>query len=778
MIMKKFVEFIIRFRWLVLLSLFTITGMAAWEARRNLVFDFSPTALFMFDDPDREYFDTFKEVFGEGDSLMILMFSREKNEIFTIPFLNELKKLTEHISEIDHVGRCISLVNAPHTVAGKDSFEIRDFLGALPTTAEELASCREQATTNRIYRNQFVSADGKTLAIIIEFEHGFTSVKGRRPVLKKIRSVVEKRMAAAEAAEPAAGPVRWHIAGVPVVQSEYSNIMRVDMTNFVIITIVIIAFLLFVVFRNAHGIYIPLGAVGMATIWTIGLLVFFGEKINAINNCIPTLLLVIGVADSIHILARYYEEIGIAPDQKRLALINSIKHVGIACFLTSITTGIGFGSLYAAKITTIKHFGIFACIGVMFAYLINMTWMPAALSLHRPPRSGIKESLDQGVSGHFMAFCGRTAINNKLLICLISAVILVVSVLGGYRLQVESRMMEELPRSNPVWIANNFAETHLTGVLAVDFCIDGPAGSMKDPAVLKSVEKLQTLIEDSADFVTKSMSFVDMLKEMNQAFHDGDPAYYAVPESRELVAQYLLLYESSGNIEDLERFINYDHSRIRISCLTTDCGTARFFRFKKEIKEKIKDLFPPVITNVKLTGSSVIAKTAINNLISDMLSSILTAFILILIMMGVLFRSLKIGLISMVPTVLPLLVTIGFMGFSDIHLRTSTVLIFSVSIGIAIDNTIHFISRFRYEAVKDWDYPAAILRTTISTGRAIVFTSMILILGFSVMGTSDFIALKDLALLGSITLLMALFASIFILPVCLLIFQPIKPPKR
>lgn len=334
-------------------------------------------------------------------------------------------------------------------------------------------------------------------------------------------------------------------------------------------------------------------------------------------------------------------------------------------------------------------------------------------------------------------------------------------------------MTEEVPHSNPVWQANNFIETHLTGLMPKDFAISGPPGSMKNPVVLRAVEQLQRSIEQNQEYITRSTSLVDMLKEMNQAFHDGEEDYYKTPESREIVAQYLLLYEMDSSYSELEHFINTDYSKMRVSVMTKDSGFESYFKFRDSINQKIEEIFPEGI-EVRLTGSSTVFTESMANIILDLISSVVTAFIFVFIVMLLIFRSFRLATISMIPTLLPILFTLGFMGVTGIKLRPSTTLISSISLGIAVDNTIHFIARFRKEIVKDWDYPAAIMRTMISTGRAIVFTSIILVLGFMVLAASELIALKHLAMLGGLTMLTALFSSLFLLPVCLLTFKPVK----
>jgi len=264
---------------------------------------------------------------------------------------------------------------------------------------------------------------------------------------------------------------------------------------------------------------------------------------------------------------------------------------------------------------------------------------------------------------------------------------------------------------------------------------------------------------------------VDILKEMNQAMHNGDPAFYRVPESRELVAQYLLLYGMSGNQEDLDVLITQDNSYIRLACQGVDMGTHRYFDLKHETEDRAAELqFSSEAFH--FTGRSLLAQRALSNVIRDMLVSIFTAFAAIFITVSILYRSIKVGLVSMVPNVIPLVFTMGFMGFWGMTLRTSTVIIFAISLGIAVDDTIHYITRFREELIRTNDYSRSMYNTLRSAGRAIVLTTLIMISGFLVLLVSNFKATKDFGLLASITIAAALVGSILFLPAALNLLKP------
>jgi len=355
--------------------------------------------------------------------------------------------------------------------------------------------------------------------------------------------------------------------------------------------------------------------------------------------------------------------------------------------------------------------------------------------------------------------------------------LLVVSVYFCTRVNIESYILEELTEENQIVLANHVMENDMMGVFPYEVQVGaGGAEAALEPEFLRRVDQLETFIA-SQPWIRKTLSVVDILKEMHQAMHGGDPAYYRVPETRELVAQYLLLYEMSGNQEDLDVLITTDHSFVRLACQGIDMGTRNFFRLKGTTEEKAAALFRTP-ESFHVTGRSLLAQRALNNVIRDMLTSIFSAFLIIFVSVALLYRSFKVGLLSMLPNVIPLVFTMGFIGLMGLNLRTSTVVTFAISLGIAVDDTIHYITRFREELVRCGDYTLAMYRTLKSAGRAIVLTTLIMIAGFLVLRVSEFRATQDFGLLASITLGSALIGSLVFLPTAINLFKPWKLEAR
>jgi len=329
--------------------------------------------------------------------------------------------------------------------------------------------------------------------------------------------------------------------------------------------------------------------------------------------------------------------------------------------------------------------------------------------------------------------------------------------------------MEDIPPQSRLYRDHQVIESRLMGLLPVEVMVESEPGSMKDPELLRKLQQVQQRAA-TYDFVTETTSIVDFLARMNQAVLDGDPQAPRVPASRELVAQYLLLYSFSGETDILDRYITPDGSAARIEIKARDVSSERFSELEEDLKRLCRELFPDRYT-VTITGATFMANTLFNNLVENMVKSFFLATLIITLILAALFRSLKVGLVAMIPNVIPILMTMGLMGLLEIHLRTSIVVVFSISLGIAVDDTIHFLARYLRELPGIGDPDRTVRFTLQRTGRAIFFTSVVLTAGFLVLTTSEFPATINLGFLSAVTMVSALLGDLFLLPVLAKLFR-------
>ena len=573
---------------------------------------------------------------------------------------------------------------------------------------------------------------------------------------------------------------RYETAGVPYIHDQYVRTVRRDQQLFIPLAMMIIAIMLLGLFRNLRGAVIPGTVVMLAIVWTGGLMMLTGQYLNMINSVIPTLILVIGVADSIHIMSRYQEE-RIHRDNRDAVRV-TFRHMVRACLLTSLTSAVGFASLLVATLPIIRNFGAYAAIGIGICFVLSMCIVPLAL-FHWPwpvptakddPRTLNKRQWSTRILDRLISLI----LKHPLRTGLVSAALVIAACAGIALVHQNSRLMGELREGSPGRVGNDLIEEKLFGILsnAVVIESDRPNG-MAEPDVLRAMDEIALWVEQQADpatgihAVSHAISIADLVKEANVTWF-GDESRRRIPDTMPGVVSLL----DQLPRDTRERLVSLDYRIAHITMFSRDIGTRGWNPIRRRLRNKIKEVFEQYDLNehysYAITGSSTLAQGAIGNIVRDLLSSILLAFGVILVLMTILFRSLRVGLLSMVPNTLPLLCTLGFIGYMGIPLRISTVIIFSVSLGIAVDDTIHFLARLREEQGKGGSYDDALRRTMRGTGRAIVFTTLLLVSGFSILMMSEFVAVHEMGLLGGFTLSVALLGDLVVLPLMLLWLKP------
>jgi predicted RND superfamily exporter protein len=766
---------LVRFRWPLLALVLVVTIAADWAALQ-VKFDFSPRSIFLTRDEHVEFLAEHREYFGDEDGFVSILV--EADDVFANATLEQIVRLTETFGDIPHVDQVLSL-STMYEIGGSPGFiEVARLLEELPTTDEERRALEERAVGNRLFVNRFVNPAATAALIMVVFDDETDEELERRPALDAIEAVL--------ASDP--GPGRTTMVGVPIVNRAYATLLASDMLRTITVSSLLLCIVLFILFRNVYSVVLPGLTVGISVGWTIGYMVLAGDGFNIINAIVPTLLLVIGVGDAVHFLTTYYQALG-AGAERLDAVREMVTRIGAACFLTSVTAAVGFASLIVARIDIIKGLGRVAAVGLMFSYLAILIVIPAVLSIVKAPTSGLSDDPSKGPIGAMLTWIADLTIRRKGLVLTVTGALSLVCIAGATRVRTDNFLLEELFPQNPVSQALHHTEDVMTGVMPVEFSVNtGVDGGMYDPDVLRGMVAIQHHLE-ADPFIGHTISFADLVMEITRVM-EGERK---IPDSRKKVAQYIALFEMSEDPSILESMVDVKRSRGRITATQKDWGTKNFFSWydgSGECDERaqcgtpvlqlIDSLYGPGApegslartTDVRVTGGNLVAANALGKLVADMLNSLTTAFVVICLLMMLLLRSFRVGLIAMIPNVLPLLVTLGFMGWVGIPIRTSTALIFSVALGVASNDTVHFAMRFREELFETGDREEAVRRTMLSTGRAIIFTSVLLVFGFATMMTTHFVGIFQMGVLGSVTLFAALLGDLLILPVCLMMFRP------
>ncbi|MBN4080992.1 MMPL family transporter [Caldithrix abyssi] len=719
--------------------------------------DFTIEQLFSQDDPIIDRFMTFREEFAGVDNVIYLIY--ESDDPFSHDNLVKNRSVVEAFEGIDGVESVTSLTNIELFTEGGE-YLLQPVYDKIPVSADSLLMAKNRMMSSELVKNYIISGDGEVAAILVEVDRDYNEHKGRERILKEI-DLVQKRV-----------DWEWHQAGLPVIRTRYVQYMIADNVKFLIPVTSMLIILLLLLFRSLVGLLLPLIVVSLTIIWTLGFMVASGITINIISYMIPTLLMIIGVSDSVHFLVKYFhtlKEIG----HRKEALYQTVKKIGTAIFLTSLTTAIGFGALSFVNIKIVKEFGIFTAIGVFFAFIITILFIPAMLMvLKRTPESKL-EAYSRGFRMRiikqiiiFVRAYPKQIIASGLLISIIG-------IFGAVQMNPHSKLLEDLRPGNALLDDMHFAEERMGAVLPVEIIIEvddgGPFEDIQDSEVMKFLDQLSQYVSQIPE-VGKVASVSDYMKEIHRAMNEGDPAFYKIPESREMISQYMLLFES-----EFGSLMNVDYTKLRIAAQIKDINSRRSSEMEKQINDYILSIVPFGLT-VEVTGTAFLALRTNNYLVKNLVGSFLIALGMITILMAFLFRSIKMALISILPNIIPMMIMAAVLGFFQIPLRPSTAMTFAIAFGIAVDDTLHYLTRYRMElAETDRHYRQANDATLMSTGVAMMSTTAILVSGFFVLTLSEFTPTIQFGLLSAITILVALVGDLTFLPALL---SQVKPKIR
>jgi predicted RND superfamily exporter protein len=545
--------------------------------------------------------------------------------------------------------------------------------------------------------------------------------------------------------------------------------MEMDMQKFFPLSMLVAAAVLLIVFRNAVSIIFPVITVLLSLVWTLGLKGMFHSPITPVSTTLFALITVIGCADSIHFITHFRIAFSKLKDRQK-ALLEAYARAGKPCLFTSVSTAAGFGSLTISQVPAIRHLGFFAAFGIMSAFILSMIIVPAALCYARPRPFTAGHTRQGLLSGILKA---AVSINRKYSIPVLVAGFLFIGLMAnGIRfIKVESALIEYLKKESKLRQSAEFLDSNLCGISSTELILEGPENTFKDPKVLQEIETLQRFVERHGQ-VAATYAVTDFIKLINMALNRDDTTFYCIPDFRETVAQGLLLYEMSGG-EEIGHYISEDYSRARISIRTRQMNEDSLKALMTGIQEFSLNHFKPF--KIQITGWDKIIHKLTQRIIATQIQSLGLAFGVILVMMLFVF-GIKGGLASIIPNLFPIVFILGFMGYAGFSLNIATAIIASIAIGIVVDDTVHYFSHFRDEYRDTGRLAASMENALFKVGRALVYTSILLSLGFSVMMLSETTILFDFGLLSSLGILSALAGDMFIGPVILSKIRVFKIP--
>ncbi len=767
----------------------------------QIKFDTSTEGFMHPNDPVLLEYNKFREQFGRDERIAVAI---KSDKIFTLDFLKKLRSIHEDLeAHVPYLDEVTSLYNVRNTRARGDELITDDLLEPFPQTQAEVESIKKRALASHFYKDLLLSHDGKMTTIVIEndayshegetaqgsdvdvgfdadegFEGDAASTETNRSVDKamvdengRVFLTDQENSQIVDAVLKIAQKYRKegleiYVAGSPVVVGVLKRQMQADMQKFTRVTLLIVIVFLFLMFHRISAVLYPLIVIILALLATVGMMAWTGTAFKLPTQIVPSLLLAVSVGATVHVLSIFFDRFNENGDKKE-AIGYTLRHSGLAISMTSITTAIGIGSFAGSQVAPISDMGIFASFGVVVSLLLTLTLLPALLSIS--PMLPRKKS-EPGRLDRVMAKLALIPVHYYRQIIIGSLIIVGVALWASSRLELSHNPLYWFKPTVDVRQATETIDAKMNGTLTLEAVVDtGKENGWSDPVLLKKLDAMARRMETYKDPYThigKVISLATIVKETNRALHANEEKYYTIPDNADLVAQELLLFENSGS-DDLEDVVDSQFSKIRISIKVPWTDSVKAVGVLNYVKKELHETFLGLKSEV--TGMVPLLITTFSQSVSSSVRSYIIAFVLITLMMMLILQSVRLGLLSMIPNLVPIIMGLLVMYAADIPLDMFTLLIGSIAIGLAVDDTIHFLHNFRRYYHKTHNAAKAIEHTFFTTGKAMVITSVVLSLGFFAYMMAQMISVHNFGLLTGLVIIFALLADLLLAPALMMV---------
>jgi len=744
---ERIVDLVLEYRKTVLCLLLAITALAVSQLPKGH-FENALEVWFLKDDPAlRDHRDLIENF--ASDELVVV--GLEAPDVFSPEVLTVVDRLTRELEVAPHVEKVFSLTNIEAITGRDDAIEI-DELVSFPLDTAALPALREKALANELYVGNIVSAEGDFTAIVVRLPHIVGDFDYKVEAVGAIRQILSHY------------PEHdLYLSGGPALDDQFYKLSTADSTRTTTLMLILLVGMLWLLLRSIAGVLLPMFAVVIATVWALAWIVMSGATFTAVTMMMPPVLLAVGVASSMHILVEYRKRFVTGEEDVREVLRAVFRHLTLPLFLCAGTTAVGMGALTVSKVQGIREFGMFSALGVLGALVISLTLVPICLTYLPAPRPFTARRQKQE---RRLAKMHELTMRYRVGVAIAFAALTVFGIAGSTLIRSESDFMEMFPSNDPIKLATERFEERLSGTVTLDVVVDtGRPDGIKDPALLRRIEALEEFLM-SDPTVGATQSIADYMKDIRRAFFANDQREYRLPETAEEAAQYLLLYEMDEPDGDLREYATFDYARTRVSARVDLESSNEAIRLVEATEAWTKANFLPR-EKVTVTGITRLYANMEEYIRDSMVRGFSIALCAIFLIMCVQLRSPVLGAFAMIPNVFPIVLTLGIMGVTGIRLDSMTTMVASISIGLAVDDTIHFISRVRSHLARRVPMITALRDSTIEVGRALIFTSLSLSAGFATLMTADFVGTYYFGLLCLLTIVFALGADLILLPVVL-----------
>lgn len=770
---NKVAQAIIKFRLQFIIGIGLLTLLMGYYASKvEMSYDFARTVP--LNDLDMITLTKFKEQFGEDGNIIAV--GIKDSSVYTLEKFLAYREFSKALKNIPGVNEVISLpvIKGISKDTANSKFYLKNVFPDTLATQDDLDSALLLASYQKIYMGQIVNlTNGATMMLV--------------SVQKEVMNS-SKREALADALVKAGNEfksktnIEVRYAGLPFIRTLVANQVRKEMQLFLYASAFITGLIMFLFFRSFRAVIFSMIIIGIVVVWTLGTLALFGFKITLLSGLIPPVIVTIGITNAIYLLNKYHLEFA-KTKNKLQAITTVVQKMGMATFLTNLTVAIGFLTLLATDIIVLREFGIVAGINIMVLFFVSLVMIPSVFSWLPTPSEKHLRHLNFKIMGGFLRMVDLLVHRNRPVIYIVSMALALLSVYGMMQLRSVTYMVDDIPEESQIKKDLHFFEENFSGIMPLEIVVEFVSKKRRpvlDVKNLKKVDEFETFL-DSLPEVSRPVSVLSLIKASKQAFYNNNPDRYSLPSKTEGAFIMRYMKGQTDNSGLFKSFVDTTFSKIRISSQVADIGSVKMDSLVHyTIEPRMKTIFASEgkdSINAVVTGSTKIFIKGNKFLIANLQESLLLAFVLITLSMAALFANVRMIVISLIPNLLALMITAGLMGFFNIPLKASTALIFSITFGISVDNSIRFLAKYRQEILSNnFFIPVAVSDAIMETGKSIMYTSIVLFAGFIIFTFSSFGGTIALGLLTSITLIISMFTNLILLPALIMTFD--KPKRK
>lgn len=747
--MKQLSNFITKYPRIVVLGLIVIVLLAIYPAS-NIRTDFNLEGFYPVNDKVLQDYKILEDEFGRDDNTILIGF--KSDSLFSKEVLHDLYQITQKIEEIDFLENVFSLWSAEQINSDGANLTFDQYLEYPKLDEYDFDQLKQNIISDPFINGFLINQTGNATAVAIKIVDDENNYPNRNKIIEAISEILVLYE----------DKYTFHISGIPYFRNQYVNLLNDEIIWYISISSIIIVLLLWYLYRTIWGVLFPMLIVWGTLLLTVAIIQLSGGHLEILSSTIAPILLCVGVADAVHMLSKY-DDSRESGQNKQLSILEMMTTLGSATFLTSVTTAIGFASLMSSTVVPMKMFGIYTAMGVLLAYIITIIFLPAALKLSRKKRV-VDEKSNHFYPAIHSALIKISVLNRKhYKKILISGFVITLFFLAGtVNLNVNGKIFDDIGEDSQLMEDSRFFSNNIAPQFPLEFIID--TGNPEGVISVDLFERLLLLEKHLLSYpeIYRVVGLHTLIGEVHSTINQtADLNQSQIPDSNQAIAQYLLLLEISGT-DDLFRLVDFDYRNLRITTFTEDAGSNKINEIRDGVHVFLSEHFPK--ESVITTGTTILSADLTEKIVYSLAWSIIIAVIAISLVMTLLFKNIRLILIALIPNILPLIIVAGIMGYFNIDIKPSTAIIFTIALGIAVDDSIHYLARFRIEYLKIGSVNPALVSTTIRTGRAIIITSMILIAGFGTLLTSAFTSTAMMGLMVCTTIFAALIADLFVLP--------------